>query len=97
MDRLDPQDIVAQLDGWTGGDDFITKVFRFDGFAQAFGFMTQIALIAEKMDHHPDLRLYKYKNVRITLTTHSERRITRKDIKLAKIIDKIFDSVMAIK
>ena len=44
MTVLDPKDVVEGLDGWTGGDDFITKVFRFDDFAQAFGWMTRIAI-----------------------------------------------------
>jgi len=54
MALLNPKDVAQDLDGWTGGDDFITKVFKFDDFAAAFGFMTQIAIIADKMDHHPE-------------------------------------------
>jgi len=54
MNVLNPKDVAEELDGWTGGDDFITKVFKFKDFAQAFGFMTRIAIIADKMDHHPE-------------------------------------------
>ena len=54
MNVLNPKEVAEELDGWTGGDDFITKVFKFTDFAQAFGFMTRIAIIADKMDHHPE-------------------------------------------
>jgi len=45
MAILDPKEVADTLDGWTGGDDFITKVFRFDDFAQAFAWMTRIAIL----------------------------------------------------
>ena len=48
MNILNPKEVAEELDGWTGGDDFITKVFKFKDFAQAFGFMTRIAIIADK-------------------------------------------------
>lgn len=83
--------------GWSEIDSKLIKNYILPNFMEGINFINTIAEEAEKMDHHPDLRLYKYKNVRITLTTHSERRITKNDIKLAKTIDKIFDSIMAIK
>ena len=54
MTVMNPKDVAQELDGWTGGDDFITKVFKFEDFAEAFGFMTRIAIIAEKMDTIPN-------------------------------------------
>ena len=86
MDLLNPKDAVAELDGWTGGDDFITKVYRFDDFAQAFGFMTRIAIIADKMDHHPEW-FNVYNSVDVTLTTHDAGGLTEKDIILAKAME----------
>jgi len=86
MDLLNPKDAVAELDGWTGGDDFITKVYRFDDFAQAFGFMTRIAIIADKMDHHPEW-FNVYNRVDVTLTTHDAGGLTEKDIILAKAME----------
>ena len=86
MDLLNPKDAVAELDGWTGGDDFITKVYRFDDFAQAFGFMTRIAIIANKMDHHPEW-FNVYNRVDVTLTTHDAGGLTEKDIILAKAME----------
>ncbi len=87
MERLNPKDAVNDLTGWTGGDDFITKVFKFDDFAAAFGFMTQIAIIADKMDHHPEW-FNVYNRVDVTLTTHDAGGVTHKDIALAKAMEK---------
>jgi len=70
MTVLDPKEVAETLDGWTGGDDFITKVFRFDDFAQAFGWMTRIAIIADKMDHHPEW-FNVYNRVDVTLTLNA--------------------------
>ena len=83
MDIIDPKQAVIDLDGWSGGDDFITKVFTFKDFARAFGFMSEIAVVAEAMNHHP--QWYNvYNRVDVTLTTHDAGGITDKDITLAK-------------
>lgn len=87
MERLDPKEVAEGLPGWTGGDDFITKVFRFEDFAEAFSFMTRIAIIADKMDHHPEW-FNVYNRVDVTLTTHDAGGVTEKDIKLAKEMEK---------
>jgi len=87
MDRLSPKDVAADLAGWTGGDDFITKVFQFDDFAQAIGFMTRIAIIADKMDHHPEW-YNVYNRVDVTLTTHEAGGVTHKDVTLAEAMEK---------
>lgn len=87
MEVLNAKDIADGLEGWTGGDDFITKVFRFDDFAAAFGFMTQIAIIADKMDHHPEW-YNVYNRVDVTLTTHEAGGVTQKDVDLAEAMEK---------
>jgi len=87
MTILDPQNAVQNLAGWTGGDDFITKVFRFEDFAEAFAFMTRIAIIADKMDHHPEW-FNVYNRVDVTLTTHDAGGVTEKDVKLAEAMEK---------
>ena len=86
MDKLDPKEAVKDLDGWTGGDDFITKVFRFEDFQEAWGFMSRMALVAEKMDHHPEW-FNVYNRVDVTLTTHDAGGVTQKDVKLAKAME----------
>src|SRR6476659_5540798 len=81
---------LAGLKGWleVTGRDAITKKFVFKDFNQAFGFMTRAALIAEKMDHHPEW-FNVYKTVEVTLSTHDAGGLTELDVKLAEAMDKI--------
>ncbi len=81
---------MARLKGWTDvqGRDAISKKFEFKDFNQAFGFMTRAALVAEKMDHHPEW-FNVYKKVEVTLSTHDAGGVTELDIKLAEAMDKI--------
>ena len=81
---------LAKLSGWTevSGRDAIAKKFTFKDFNQAFGFMTRAALMAEKMDHHPEW-FNVYKTVEVTLSTHDAGGVTEPDIKLAAAMDKI--------
>ena len=83
MDVLNAKTVAAGLVGWTGGDDFITKVFKFSDFNEAFGFMTRVALLADKMDHHPEW-FNVYNRVDVTLTTHDAGGVTEKDVKMAE-------------
>jgi 4a-hydroxytetrahydrobiopterin dehydratase len=81
---------LARLGGWTdvSGRDAITKTFVFADFNAAFGFMTRAALIAEKMDHHPEW-FNVYKKVEVTLATHDAGGVTERDIKLAEAMDRL--------
>ena len=81
-------DALRKLNGWSevSGRDAITRKFVFKDFNQAFGFMTRAALIAEKMDHHPEW-FNVYKTVEVTLSTHDAGGVTEKDIALAKAMD----------
>lgn len=87
MEILDPKQVANQLNGWTGGDDFITKVFQFEDFAQAFGFMSEIAIVSEAMNHHPEW-YNVYNRVDVTLTTHDAGGVTHKDVTLAERMNK---------
>ncbi len=80
---------VASLDGWSDvdGRDAIQKTFTFKNFNQAFGFMSRVAMMAEKMDHHPEW-FNVYKTVDVTLATHDAGGVTELDIKLATFMDK---------
>jgi len=80
---------VASLDGWSDvdGRDAIQKTFTFKNFNQAFGFMSRVAMMAEKMDHHPEW-FNVYKTVDVTLATHDADGVTELDIKLATFMDK---------
>jgi 4a-hydroxytetrahydrobiopterin dehydratase len=88
-DSLTQDQILAQLPSWTvvEGRQAIFKSFKFKSFHQAFGFMTEVALIAEKMDHHPEW-FNVYARVDVTLTTHSAGGVTMLDLKLAQAMDK---------
>jgi 4a-hydroxytetrahydrobiopterin dehydratase len=81
---------LAKLGGWTEvqARDAISKKFVFKDFNGAFGFMTRAALVAEKMDHHPEW-FNVYKTVEVTLSTHDAGGVTELDVKLAQAMDKI--------
>lgn len=89
--KLDAAQRKAALDvlaGWkmVEGRDAITRTLKFADFSEAFGFMTRVALAAEKLDHHPEWSNV-WNRVEITLSTHDAGGLTDRDLKLAKIID----------
>lgn len=79
---------LASLPGWelVEGRDAIRRRFRFPSFGEAFAFMTRVALLAEKMDHHPEWSNV-YDRVEIVLSTHDAGGLTSLDIALARAID----------
>lgn len=81
---------LAKLAGWSevAGREAIAKTFTFKDFNQAFGFMTRAALVAEKLDHHPEWSNV-YKTVQVTLSTHDAGGLTELDVKLAEAMDKL--------
>ena len=91
MQKLDPAAAGALLNtlpDWRHDParDAISREFIFADFNQAFGFMSRVALYAERHDHHPEW-FNVYKMVRITLTTHDAGGLTRRDIDLARFAD----------
>ncbi|WP_187968646.1 4a-hydroxytetrahydrobiopterin dehydratase [Aquibium microcysteis] len=89
--RLDDAAIVqalTELDGWSlvEGRSAITRTFTFRTFNEAFGFMSRVALAAEKMDHHPEWSNV-YRTVQVTLSTHDAGGITELDVRLARKMD----------
>jgi len=81
---------LAKLSGWSEvkGRDAITRKFVFKDFNEAFGFMARAALVAEKMDHHPEW-FNVYKNVEVTLSTHDAGGLTELDCKLAEAMNRL--------
>ena len=81
---------LARLKGWSEvpGRDAIARKFVFADFNQAFGFMTRAALVAEKLDHHPEW-FNVYKTVAVTLSTHEAGGLTARDIALAAAMDQM--------
>jgi 4a-hydroxytetrahydrobiopterin dehydratase len=80
----------------TNPKDSITKTFTFKDFVQAWGFMSRVALVAEKMDHHPEW-FNVYNRVEVTLTTHDCGGVSEKDIDMAKLMDELARETMPVK
>lgn len=87
-EKLSDQQIeqgLSGLDGWGREGDEIVREFRFKDFIGALGFMAQVGVLAERANHHPDLRNV-YNRVRIALSTHDAGGITQRDLDLAREI-----------
>jgi len=81
---------LAKLKGWrpVSGRDAIHKAFKFRDFNEAFGFMGRVALMAERMDHHPEW-FNVYNRVEVTLSTHDAGGLSERDVRLATFIDRL--------
>ena len=90
LDEAERGALLARFPEWTHEPqrDAIRRRFLFADFAQAFGFMTSVAIVAEKMDHHPEWSNV-YNRVEVLLTTHDAGGVTDKDVALARFIDSI--------
>lgn len=91
MKKLDPKSRAAalkKLKGWKDmkNRDAITKKFQFADFNEAFGFMTRVALLADKMDHHPEW-FNVYNKVEVMLSTHDAGGVTQNDIDMAEAMN----------
>lgn len=91
MDERELQDRVAQLPGWTTDGHTLRKEFRFENFVQAFGWMTSVALCAERLNHHPDWKNV-YNRVWVELSTHDASGITSLDFQLAQQMDGLYSA-----
>ena len=86
------QKAIAELGSWAIANGKLHREYRFRTFVQAFGFMTQVALLAERAAHHPEW-FNVYNRVVVDLTTHEAGGITRKDLDLAREIEEIAGQV----
>lgn len=84
----DRRQALASLTGWreVNGRDAITRQFKFADFNAAFAWMTRVALLAEKMDHHPEW-FNVYNRVEVTLATHEADGVTKRDIAMAQAMN----------
>lgn len=84
---------LADLTGWADvdGRNAISKTFVFSNFNEAFGWMSRVAMQAEKLDHHPEWSNV-YKTVEVTLATHDAGGVTDLDVKLAQFMNKTVTS-----
>lgn len=97
MNPIDPTILsarMAALPGWILDEEkrAISRSFRFPDFSQAFGFMSQMAIVSEKMDHHPEW-FNVYNRVEVRLTTHDANGLTTRDLDWAIRADSAFKSV----
>jgi len=87
--KIGAEAALKELPKWTkaeGPRDAVVRSFRFSDFTAAFGWMTRMALMAEKLDHHPEW-FNVYNRVDVTLTTHDADGVTELDVRLAKMMD----------
>ncbi|MFM9825411.1 4a-hydroxytetrahydrobiopterin dehydratase, partial [Flavobacterium sp.] len=80
--------LLEDFENWEFENDGIVKKYQFKNFIEAMGFIVKVGLIAEKLNHHPEL-FNVYNKVSIRLTTHDAKGVTTKDFDLAKAIDTI--------
>lgn len=83
----DIQQRLAEIPHWTRAGDSIERTYTKSNFAAAVGFVNAIAVLAEKMDHHPDILVHNWNRIRVTLSTHDRGGLTELDFALAKLID----------
>jgi 4a-hydroxytetrahydrobiopterin dehydratase len=89
MPKLSPSVVdrrLASLDGWKRDGDFITKTFTFGAFMEGIQFVNDVAAVAERLEHHPDIHI-RWTTIRLEIQTHDEGGITSYDVALAKAID----------
>jgi 4a-hydroxytetrahydrobiopterin dehydratase len=81
---------LGKLHGWSEVDDrdAIRKSFHFSNFSEAWGFLNRVALIAEKMDHHPEI-FNVYNRVELILSTHDVEGLSERDVRLAQAVDEL--------
>jgi 4a-hydroxytetrahydrobiopterin dehydratase len=92
---LDDAEVAARLstvDGWTGDAKELAKTAKLPSFPAAIDVVTRVAVVAEEMDHHPDIDI-RWRTLRFTLATHSMGGVTELDFTLAARIDEILRTV----
>lgn len=94
LSEADRQAVLEALNGWRTieGRDAITRTFKFKNFNQAFGFMSRVAMQAEKMDHHPEW-FNVYGTLDVTLATHDAGGVTALDVEMATFMNKIAETM----
>jgi 4a-hydroxytetrahydrobiopterin dehydratase len=90
LTEAEREEALGRLTGWRYDPEAkaIRRAFAFADFSEAFAFMTRVALAAEKLDHHPDWSNV-WNRVEIALTTHDTGGLTRRDVTLARTIDRL--------
>lgn len=80
---------LRHLNGWRHEGDLLVRDFKLGDFKSAMAFVNRVAAEAEAMDHHPDILIHGWNNVRLSVMTHSEGALTEKDFKLAERVNQL--------
>ncbi len=88
LSESEVQERLGQVGQWKRDGDVIRREVKFKDFIGSMGFVTKVALLAEKADHHPDIAI-GYNRVTLALSTHSDGGLTAKDFDLAQQIDAV--------
>ena len=91
IDESQLNHFIKNSRSWIVDNEKIKKEFKFKNFIEAFGFISKVALLSEKINHHPNWQ-NTYNKVKIELTTHDKGGITTNDTKLAESIDKLINT-----
>jgi len=86
LSRAELDEALGSLPGWRLEDGALVRDYRFAGFSEAFAFLTRVALLAEKADHHPDIH-NSWARVTLRLSSHDAGGVTQRDVDLASAID----------
>ena len=93
--RLDPAAVdaaLATLEGWRRDGDVITKTFELNSFQWALQFVQSVGVVAEELQHHPDIDL-RYRKVTLRVNTHDAGGLTELDLTLARKVEALFDGI----
>jgi 4a-hydroxytetrahydrobiopterin dehydratase len=88
LDDESVEDALDSLNGWESDQRAIHKTYSFNSFLEAIAFVNRVAVVAESLDHHPDIHI-NYKDVTLRCWTHKNNAITKADITLAHEIEKV--------
>lgn len=91
LDRSEREEFLGSHPGWDLDGETITRTFLLPDFASAIGFVASVGIVAERAFHHPDIDI-RYRRVKVSLTTHDQGGLTRKDTSLASRIDRLASS-----
>ena len=86
LSDLEIQRALGKLAGWARRGDALQKTYTFTAFADGIAFVGQVAKVADRLDHHPDIDI-RYTKVTLTLSTHDAGGVTESDLQLAEEID----------
>ena len=89
LDEAALAELLASGNGWTREGETLTKTFRCKGWKSAIALVDRIAVAAQELDHHPDVHVERYRNVRIVTTTFATGKLSDADVALARRIDEI--------